>query len=641
MQRWVAHWFGPVAAIRPYVFQKFFTLMLACDLLVLMVERGARYGTDAVSFNVPHFAWLDSFHRLFLPDGVPTATYYVGGLSITSFLFFCLFFAGHRSWLMAIATCLYTYSWSMSRLDSYLHHYMLSLIMFCMVFFPRVDADDLKNWLLDKSDKQKRKPKSDPANLLSFLAIAMLSLAFAYCFALSDTVGLTDSQRWFAMIGFFTVLCGIVYRGNTWVRPGHGPHVSAWSYRMLVTTVGVIYVFAAVAKMDAEWCGGHTLKAVGTTEQVLQPIAELSTMFGISVDTFWTALATFIVPLELGLASLYIISVWQDEPNRIWFRRACFFGWLLAVGLHLNNEMMHLIIQWFGYYMLLLATILLLPARILLIAGQFFIWPEVWIRERFRKFLDSSPSTLMVAGSLVLSILSILTFGFITQILGSLLASAILATSLIVVLIAGLFLSWGKRSWLVTLTSIAASVSMICAVAQSSMQFDYYDLRGKSLMSVGRHEEAVREMEMATAFRAPTSRASAELLSNLAVCYRQAGIDSNDVETLKEALKNSERAFRDAIAADPYQILAHYGLANLLTSVSRFDEAEKHYRQAIEIKSDFSDAYVNLGNMLEHQGKLAVAIECYERAAEIEPHAPDIQQMLKVAREKSNESDNY
>jgi len=635
MERWVAHWFGPVAAIRPYLFQKCFTLMLACDLLVLMVERGARYGTDTVSFNVPHFAWLDALHHMFLPGGVPTATYYVCVLSVTSFLLFCLFFAGHRAWLMAVVACLFTYAWSMSRLDSYLHHYMLSLIMFCMIFFPRVDAGDLKNWLVDESEKQKKhKSNPDTATSLSYLAIAMLGLALLYRFVLTDAVGLSDDQRWFAMIGFFAVLCAIVYRGNAFVKPGHGPHVSAWSYRMLVTTVGVIYAFAAVAKMDAEWCGGHTLKAVGTTEQVLQPIAEFSTALGMSIDAFWAALATFIVPLELGLASLYIVSVWQDEPNRIWFRRACFFGWLLAIGLHLNNEMMNLIIQWFGYYMLLLATILLLPARILLIAGQFFVWPEVWIRERVGNLLDSPANIAAVGGSAVAAVLGIVAFGLLTSIIGSMLASCVLVVLLVVVLVLGLFLKWGKRSLLVTLTSIAASMSMICAVAQSSMQFDYYDLRGKTLMNVGRHEEAVQAMEAAAAFRAPSDRASAELLSNLAVCYRQAGIASNDPETLTRSLKQAEKAYRDAIAADPNQILAHYGLANLLTSISRYDEAEKHYRASIAIKSDFSDAYVNLGNILEHQGRITEAMQCYELAAEIEPHAPDVRQLLELAREK-------
>ena len=116
MDRWDRQWFGPVAAIRPYLFQKCFLLLVAFDLLVLMVERGGRYGLDSVPFNVPHFRWLNSFHGLFLTNGIPDATFYVAIVVTTSFLTFCLVTAGHRFWLSGIICVLYTYAWSMSRL---------------------------------------------------------------------------------------------------------------------------------------------------------------------------------------------------------------------------------------------------------------------------------------------------------------------------------------------------------------------------------------------------------------------------------------------------------------------------------------------------------------------------------------------
>ena len=46
MRIWENHWFGPVAAVRPYLFHKCFMLLVAFDTLVLMVERGGRYGLD-------------------------------------------------------------------------------------------------------------------------------------------------------------------------------------------------------------------------------------------------------------------------------------------------------------------------------------------------------------------------------------------------------------------------------------------------------------------------------------------------------------------------------------------------------------------------------------------------------------------
>lgn len=622
----LGHWFGPVAAIRPYVFQKCFTLMLGFDLLVLMVERGARYGTDAIPFNVPHFKWIDAFHHAVLPGGVPSATYYVCIVSITSFLCFCLFFGGHQKWLMAVVCGLFTYAWSMSRLDSYLHHYLLSLIMLCMVFFPRVNAIDLRDWLLAISDdvSSKRKQWPNSGKSLSFLSIALLCLAVAYRGTLSRAVDLTETQRWFAMLAFFAGLVVLVARGNKFVPAGRGPYVTAWSYRLLVTTVGVVYVFAAVAKMDAEWCGGHTLRAVGTTEQVLQPIATLATSLGIAEGTFWAVLATFVVPLELLLAAMYILSVWQDEPSRVWFRRLCFVGWLLAIGLHLNNEMMNLIIQWFGYYMLLLATLLLVPARFLLIAGQAFIWPECWIRDRFQKANEASgiERTVLSAVAAFLALLALIGFAGLTVIPGAMIAGILLSAGLILVLV--LSIAFGaKGSLRLTLVSLAASLAMVVAVWQSSMRFDYFDMRGKTLQLVGNHAAAAKAMEDAMQFSPPTDTAAAELLTNLGLSYRAMGKN-----------KDAEKAYRNATARDPLQFLAHYNLANLLVDAERLDEAEKHYRQAIAIKSDNSDAMLNLGSLLEFQGRIKEAIECYEQAAAIEPGAEDIQHFLKRAREK-------
>src|SRR5690606_3895589 len=47
-----------------------------------------------------------------------------------------------RIGLVALAL-LYTYSWAMSRMDSYLHHYMATLILTCLIFFPPLRAADV------------------------------------------------------------------------------------------------------------------------------------------------------------------------------------------------------------------------------------------------------------------------------------------------------------------------------------------------------------------------------------------------------------------------------------------------------------------------------------------------------------------
>ena len=638
MQRWEEHWFGPVAAIRPYVFQKCFTLMLAFDLLVLMVERGARYGADAVAFNVAHFRWLDALHSLIFAEGVPSATFYVCIVTLTSFLTFCLFFVGHRPWLMAIVCGLFTYAWSMSRLDSYLHHYMLSLVMLCMVFFPRIDGRDLQAWLNSENEVMRGKPKQSrqtPSLDGRTVGVSLVVLAFAYRIALSQFVGLDVTQRWGAMVVFFAIGVVLVVWGNSSVRPGLGPMVSAWSFRLLLTTVGVIYMFAAVAKMDAEWCGGHTLKAVGTTESVLQPVAKLAAIVGVPADTFWSILATFVIPLELTLGAIYLLSVWQDHIPIL--RRVCFVGWLLAIGLHLNNEMMNLIIQWFGYYMLMQATVLLMPSRILLIAGQAFIAPECWVRERVDKLLaaDDGPSLPVVSLAALLALPAALGFAMLSMIPGIMVAAFILLFGIVLTVVVGIALGWNRRVLVVAMASITAFVTMTCAIMQCSMQFDYYDLRGKTLLSQGRLEEATQNMEAATAFRPPSKKASGELLTNLAICYvKEFQQQPPDQGMLETATDRIESTFRQAYTEDPSQFLAHYSHGNFLSSLNRIAEAQQQYRFALEIEPDFSDAYINLGSTYEFEGRIAEAIRCYEIAAEIEPHAQDVQQLLAGAKAK-------
>ena len=49
------------------------------------------------------------------------------------------------------------------------------------------------------------------------------------------------------------------------------------------------------------------------------------------------------------------------------------------------------------------------------------------------------------------------------------------------------------------------------------------------------------------------------------------------------------------------------------------DEAVACYRRALELKPDFTEAHINLGNALKDQGKLDEAVACYRRAMELKP----------------------
>lgn len=103
--------------------------LLALDIAATMLGHGARYGVS--DFNVAHFHLLDQL----LPT--PTPALYVGDLILCAVLGLAQALSGQplRGPLLAIC-CGYTLSWSSSMLDSYQHHYFISLLLFCCLWLP-------------------------------------------------------------------------------------------------------------------------------------------------------------------------------------------------------------------------------------------------------------------------------------------------------------------------------------------------------------------------------------------------------------------------------------------------------------------------------------------------------------------------
>ena len=73
---------------------------------------------------------------------------------------------------------------------------------------------------------------------------------------------------------------------------------------------------------------------------------------------------------------------------------------------------------------------------------------------------------------------------------------------------------------------------------------------------------------------------------------------------------------------------------NLGIIYSEFDQesAIKHYKKAIEIKSDYSEAYFNLGSVFRHLGRKNESIKSYEKAIEIKPDYVDAHKNLSAMK---------
>jgi tetratricopeptide (TPR) repeat protein len=620
MKAWNDYFYGPVAAIRPYLFGKCFLLVVATDALVLMAERGSRYGIDG--FNVAHFAWLDRVHPL------PTATWYVGILMLVSLLAYTIVFLGPSRVLLAALALLYTYSWAMSRHDSYLHHYMISLILACMVCFPPITYADL-------------------------LPVYRRG------------VGILFSRR--AVGNGLRAVPGTPQRAlPTVARPARketagalAPLTCAWGFRLLGATVGVIYIYTSAAKADAQWCGGHTLQQVGDAPQVFGPLVRLAAQLGVSPEWFWSIAATMVIPLELTIAVSYFLAVRQDEPGRKWLPRWCVVAWLLATGLHANNEMIDLSIQWFSYYMMFLAAFFFLPQPILLALGACVVLPaHGWQSRVVAPLLKRDARTQLAWGVAATAIAAAILYaaGRYIGLPGALWALPLAAAICVLYAAAKnitvgcssreqpepshmndapahysqvgaeLASSSGRRlasdvqPFAVAAAVAIAGLVMVGVTSVSSMRFDYYANLGKeyqqnlTALFSDAHARALAAYEIAERYGPPDQQQELELMINMGLAHSR-----------MDDFPAAHQRYRRALEIDPnsYHALFNQGVAYQVAG--DLVRAEECFERATEIRTDFGFAYRELGRVQEHQGKLTKALVNLRTAARLLPDDPNIQ----------------
>jgi hypothetical protein len=383
--------------------------MVALDTWMLMIGHAGRYGV--AGFNVAHFALVGRV----LP--LPTPAHYVATLLLAGLLALTLALLGPRKRLTGLLFLLYTYSWSMSMLDSYQHHYFVSLVLLCMVFFPAAT----------------RAPEP------------------------------------------------------TAVTSGFG-------YPLLAATVSLLYTFTSVAKMDAQWCNGFTLRRISSAQHVLAPLLHLASQLGVDEPAFWSIASTAVIPVELLIAVVYAVSVRQDVTQRGWLRRTVTLIFPVAVALHLGAEALSLDIGWFSFYMLALACTFLLPGWAIQKLSLAFTLPA----RAIAKFLaeaepDKVPSSLetwltcaAVSGMLAAA-------AYLLDLPGAPAAAALAALGLWIYALA-FILRKHKLTTPVAHAGLAlgvAAVLMWTAISLTEARWDYYRYLGGDLQRRGESRAAL------------------------------------------------------------------------------------------------------------------------------------------------------
>lgn len=525
MNAFDGYFHAPFVAARAYLFSRLFLVLVALDAWTLMIGHAGRYGVDG--FNVAHFAWLDAI----LPQ--PTAAIYVGVLLATGLLALALALGGTRRLALAGLFLLYTISWAMSMLDSYQHHYFVSSVLLCLVFFPELRASDVRPRLSvpavmeppppaaseprkrKTKGKHKAKPKpveqalDTPRASAIYLAVGWLAIA-AY-------VLIPAQEHAFA----FLCGCSVVLAVATWIdgkrrrpepRLAHG-----FGFNLLGATAGILYIYTSIAKLDAGWRDGHTITRISAAKRVFASLVELAGELGISEDAFWSLFATSVIPIELTIAITYFVAVRADSSESRWPRRIALLGWQLAMLLHLGAEAMALEIGWFSYYMMLFACAFLLPPRSVDSLASLITIPANFIRTQLDDVLAPEPGKHNVTVTLAITAAVALMLGMVGNQLdlpGALPASVVAAVVLTLVALGTSVRGKPVAARPFVLGTGAAAALMWAAIASSQARWDFYRFLGGDLKRRGEPAAALEAYERGERY-APKDQSRREQIEDL------------------------------------------------------------------------------------------------------------------------------
>ena len=500
--------YGPHGAARSYLFAKVFPLLLALDTWMLMIGHAGRYGV--AGFNVAHFALLDAL----LPT--PVAGFYVGVLVLTGLLALVVALTGVRRGSGLLLFALYTLSWSMSMLDSYQHHYLLSVLLLCFAFFPGLSAAELHPQPPaapppgEKAKPQHKREleRAGSAELAGWLyGGAVLAAALAY--ALIDH----GEHTW---VAFFTFAATVAVATAFYTPERPAPRLrSGFGFNLLGAAVSIVYLYTAIAKMDANWLDGHTIRRISSVEREFAGLAELAqSLFGVERERFWGLFATFVIPQELFVGAVYLLAVTRDRAPSVWLNSLCWVAFALSVALHVGAEAMGLEIGWFSAYMLLLACCFLLPLTVVDRLVTVFTWPARAIGRQVGDAEDAEqPLPLASALGFALGGAALLaTVGPLIDLPGAVPACAVAAGALVA--FALLQVRRRRDPRLAIAASAVAGMAMWLAIAASPVRWDFYRYLGGDLTRRDEPEAALEAYERGERY-APPGKSRADKIKQL------------------------------------------------------------------------------------------------------------------------------
>ncbi len=448
------HYFhAPFASARAYLFSRVFLALVALDTFLLMIGHAGRYGVDG--FNVAHFGWLDAIAPL------PSAGLYIGVLLVAGLLAGVLALTSAAPVALFALFLLYTFSWAMSMLDSYQHHYFISSVLLCLVFFPVLRARDVH----PPPPAAASTPASQPPKSKAKAKKALRAQQAA-------------SKR---------------------PPPPSEPRTArGFGYNLLGATAGLLYTFTAIAKLDAAWREGHTILRISAAREVFAPLAQWASSLGIEEEQFWSLVATSVIPVELSIALTYFVAVRADDSRSKLPRILALAGFVLAIGLHLGAEAMQLEIGWFSYYMILFACAYLLPARAIDRLARVLTTPANLLEAQLADLLAPEERTRTAGPTIAIALAVALTLGAVGWLLdlpGALAACIVAALLTTTVAITACLRGRALEVRPLLLSTGVAAAFMWLSIAQSESRWDFYRFLGGDLRRRGEPAAALEAYE--------------------------------------------------------------------------------------------------------------------------------------------------
>ncbi len=612
MKAWNDFWYSPVAAVRPYLFFRGFLILLAADVWVLRIPKAAMYGTGG--FNVSHFRWLDAVQPL------PTAGLYVGVIALAGGLALMLGLTGVSRIGLGLLCFLYTYGWSMSLIDSFQHHYLISLLLLCLTCFPEVAAGDL----------QEVKDGRVQPSLIGAWAYKLLVVTVAIVYAYTAVTKMESGWRSGEVVQ-------LLAEGSGFDQP-----VSA-----LVQPIGISTAVAWKAF------------AIGTiVAELLLPLAYLLAVRSDERRSRWRQIVLF---AAWCLAIALHVGIEQLDMRIGWFSAYMIYG----------NCVILLPAAWLSK----LTTVITWPARKLMSA---FVLLKSKISPTQLRTASMVITCAVAAGAVALGLLIDLpgmpVVGVIVAVslvcrmlyglsqeptvgLGQVVATGVACVALWGVLAwgTGRFDYYSKRGkdlqWLQQIPEALiayesalkyanrveapalASLHLSMASAyhaqndqeqalqhiQQTLEVDpnsaeaHYGL-GLSLASQGRLDDAIEELERGV-----------ELEPDLIEAQKDLG----RIYLMRGKISQATDHLRLALETYPDYVEAHYYLGEAMRKKKDDSRAAAHFEDALQVDPEYAQARVALAELLQQQGRLPEAVAQYRRALQIIPDAASSSSALR------------